>query len=59
MSTSKNGPLAGMEDILRRRKSNCRAVLSVDLIMPSIAKEAEASDLGVALTARRKSGESH
>ena len=41
----KNGPLAGMEGILRRRKGNYRVVLSVDLIQQSIAVEADAAAL--------------
>ncbi len=41
----KNGPLAGMEGVLRRRKGNYRVVLSVDLIRQSVAVEADASDL--------------
>jgi transcription termination/antitermination protein NusG len=41
----KNGPLAGMEGILQRRKGNYRVVLSVDLIMRSIVVEADAADL--------------
>ncbi len=40
-----NGPLAGMEGILRRRKGNYRVVLAVDLIQRSIAVEADAADL--------------
>lgn len=42
-----NGPLAGMEGILQRRKGKFRVVLSVDLIMRSIAVEAGIVDLGV------------
>ncbi|HEV2386520.1 MAG TPA: UpxY family transcription antiterminator [Candidatus Acidoferrales bacterium] len=42
-----NGPLAGMEGILQRRKGKYRVVLSVDLIMRSIAVEASIADLGV------------
>ena len=41
----KNGPLAGMEGILQRRKGNYRVVLSVDLIRQSVAVEADAADL--------------
>lgn len=40
-----NGPLAGMEGILQRRKGNYRVVLSLDLIQRSIAVEADAADL--------------
>ena len=41
----KNGPLAGMEGILQRRKGNYRVVLCVDLIMRSIVVEADAADV--------------
>jgi transcription antitermination factor NusG len=41
----KSGPLSGMEGILLRRKSNFRVILSVDLIMRSVAVEADANDL--------------
>lgn len=40
-----NGPLAGLEGILRRRKGNFRVILSVDLIQQSFAVEADAADL--------------
>jgi transcription antitermination factor NusG len=43
----RNGPLAGLEGILQRRKGKFRVVLSVDLIMRSIAVEADIVDLGV------------
>ncbi len=39
------GPLAGMEGILLRRKSSFRVVLSIDLIMRSVAVEVDAADL--------------
>jgi transcription antitermination factor NusG len=41
----KGGPLAGMEGILLRRKSNFRVILSIDLIMRSVAVEVDAADL--------------
>ncbi len=40
-----NGPLAGMEGILLRKKGNFRLVLSLDLIRRSIVVEADAADL--------------
>lgn len=40
-----NGPLAGLDGILVRRKGNCRVVLSVDLIQRSMAVEAVIADL--------------
>lgn len=40
-----NGPLAGMEGILQRRKGNFRVVLSLDRIMRSMVVEADACDL--------------
>ncbi len=41
----KCGPLAGMEGILLRKKDSLRIVLSLDLLMRSIAVEVEAADL--------------
>jgi len=41
----RNGPLQGMTGILLRRQNNCRVVISVDLIMRSMAVEVEASDV--------------
>jgi transcription antitermination factor NusG len=40
-----NGPLAGMEGILQRRKSGYRVILSAELIQRSIAVETDAADL--------------
>jgi transcription antitermination factor NusG len=40
-----NGPLSGMEGILVRRKDRCRLVISIDLIMRSIAIEVDAADV--------------
>lgn len=40
-----SGPLAGLEGILLRRKARFRVVLSLDLILRSIAVETDASDL--------------
>lgn len=42
-----NGPLAGMEGILRRIKGNYRVVLSVDLIQQSIAVEIDFADIAI------------
>jgi transcription antitermination factor NusG len=39
------GPLQGAEGILIRRKSSCRLVLSIDLIMRSVAAEVDESDV--------------
>ena len=41
----KRGPLAGMEGILVRKKDKFRVVISLDLIMRSVATEVEASDV--------------
>jgi transcription antitermination factor NusG len=41
----RSGPLAGMEGILLRKKSNFRVVLSINLIARSVAVEADAADL--------------
>ena len=41
----KNGPLKGMPGILLRRRNKFRVVISVDLIMRSMAVEVEASDV--------------
>ena len=40
-----SGPLAGIEGILVRRKDRFRLVLSVDLIMKSVALEVDESDI--------------
>jgi transcription antitermination factor NusG len=40
-----NGPLAGMEGILQRRKGNYRVVICVDLIMRAISVEADVADV--------------
>ncbi|HKV27028.1 MAG TPA: UpxY family transcription antiterminator [Candidatus Acidoferrales bacterium] len=40
-----NGPLAGMEGVLMRQKSNFRLILSIDLIMRSIAVDVDAADV--------------
>ena len=39
------GPIAGMEGILLRKKEKCRVVISVDVIMQSIAVEVDADDV--------------
>ncbi len=41
----KRGPLAGVEGILVRKKDNLRLVLSIDLLMRSVAVEVQAADL--------------
>jgi transcription antitermination factor NusG len=41
----KHGPLAGVEGFLVRRKDKFRVVISIDLIMRSIAAEVQISDL--------------
>lgn len=46
----KNGPLAGLEGILQRRKGKCRVVLSVELIARSIVVEADVADVASAST---------
>jgi transcription antitermination factor NusG len=40
-----SGPLAGMEGILVRKKDRFRLVLSIDIIMRSVAVEVDASDV--------------
>jgi transcription antitermination factor NusG len=39
------GPMAGTEGILVRKKDKCRVVLSIDVLMRSVAVEVDASDL--------------
>ena len=41
----RNGPMQGMTGILLRRQNKCRVVISVDLIMRSMAVEVDASDV--------------
>jgi len=41
----RNGPMQGMTGILLRRQNRCRVVISVDLIMRSMAVEVEAADV--------------
>lgn len=40
-----HGPLAGLEGVLQRKKSNFRFVLSVELIQRSIAVDVDAADV--------------
>lgn len=40
-----NGPLAGMEGILMRKKSNFRLILSINLIMRSIVVDVDTADI--------------
>jgi transcription antitermination factor NusG len=44
----KAGPMAGVEGVLVRRKSNFRVVLALDVIMQSVAVEVDAEDLELA-----------
>jgi len=39
------GPMAGTEGILSRKKDKCRVVISVDVLMRSVAVEIDGSDL--------------
>ena len=39
------GPMAGAEGILSRKKDKCRVVISVDVLMRSVAVEVDGSDL--------------
>lgn len=39
------GPLAGMEGVLVRKKNSCRVVLTLSLIMQSVAVELDAGDI--------------
>lgn len=39
------GPMAGLQGIVVRQKSGCRVVLSLDLIMRSVAVEVDIADL--------------
>jgi transcription antitermination factor NusG len=41
----RNGSLAGIEGIVVRRKNSCRIVITLELIMQSIAVEVSAEDL--------------
>ncbi len=41
----KSGPLAGLEGILARKRGNFRVVLSIDLIMKSMAVDVDAADI--------------
>ena len=41
----RSGPLSGMEGILTRRKDGFRLVLSIELIMRSVAAEVEEADV--------------
>ncbi len=41
----RNGPLQGLEGIIRRSKDKCRVVLSLDLIMRSVAVEIDEGDV--------------
>jgi transcription antitermination factor NusG len=41
----KSGPMAGAEGVLLRKKNNLRVILTLDLIMQSVAVEVDAWDL--------------
>lgn len=41
----KRGPMSGAEGILSRKKDKCRVVISVDVLMRSVAVEVDGSDL--------------
>jgi transcription antitermination factor NusG len=41
----RRGPLQGMTGVVTRQKNSCRVVLTVDLIMKSVAVEVSASDV--------------
>jgi transcription antitermination factor NusG len=43
----RNGPLEGMTGIVIRQKNNVRVILSIDLIMKSIAVEVNGNDLEI------------
>jgi transcription antitermination factor NusG len=40
-----NGPMTGLEGVLVRKKNDCRVVLTLELIMRSVAVEIDAADL--------------
>jgi transcription antitermination factor NusG len=48
----KNGPLAGMEGVLLRRKGSLRLVISIELIQRSVAVDADAADVEAVSPAR-------
>lgn len=41
----RSGPMAGLEGVLVRRRDTCRVVLSIDLLMRSVAAEVEEADI--------------
>jgi len=47
----RNGPFAGLEGILKRKKSNLRVVVSLELIQRSVAVDVDAADV-LALSSR-------
>jgi len=55
----KRGPFQGLEGFLVRRKGNFRAVLSVDLIMRSIAVELDAAEIEVVQEVRGSKRDRH
>jgi len=44
----KSGPFAGAEGILVRRRDGCRVIISIDLLMRSVAVEVDEADIGAA-----------
>ena len=49
------GPMAGAEGILTRRKDKCRFVISVDVLMRSVAIEVDGADLELAYLSSKDS----
>lgn len=49
------GPMAGAEGILSRKKDKCRVVISVDVLMRSVAVEVDATDLELVHSSRSQS----
>jgi transcription antitermination factor NusG len=45
----KSGPLEGMQGILVQRKGKCRVVISIELIQRSVAVDADAADVEIAI----------
>jgi transcription antitermination factor NusG len=47
------GPFAGLEGVLKRKKSNLRVVVSLELIQRSVAVDVDAADVQGVVSARR------
>jgi transcription antitermination factor NusG len=43
----RNGPMSGIEGILKRRKNGCRLVLTLEVIMRSVVLDVDANDIEV------------